>query len=134
MQAVTAHTNTNIVRTAKSVRAIENIGPCLYIRSIHIVKITISITCHGVVRADKDRVLLDEAPRSDAVEPVRPFENADVAVFDEVARVLEREKLDPSRIPVGTDGHGVGLDEAFVGGLGQSEGRADPIREDLLAV
>ena len=89
MQAVTAHTNTNTVRTAKSVRAIKNIGPCLYIRSIHTVKITISITCHGVVRADKDRVLLDEASRSDAVEPVRPFENADVAVFDEVTRVLE---------------------------------------------
>ena len=134
MQAVTAHTNTNIVRTAKSVRAIENIGPCLYIRSIHTVKITISINCHRVVRADKGRVLLDESVRSDAVEPVGPFVNADVAVFDEVTRVLEGEKLDLSRIPVGTDGHGVGLEEAFLGGLGQSEGRADPIREDLLAV
>ena len=120
MQAVTAHTNTNTVRTAKSVRAIKNIGPCLYLLSIHTVKVTISITCHRVVRADKGRVLLDESVRSDAVEPVGPFVDADVAVFAEVTRVFEGEKLDLSRIPVGTDGHGVGLEKAVVGGLGQS--------------
>ena len=50
-----------------------------------------------------DLVSPDESVRSDAVEPVGPFVNADVAVFDEVTRVLEGEKLDLSRIPVGTD-------------------------------
>ena len=68
-----------------------------------------------------DLVSPDESVRSDAVEPVGPFVNADVAVFAEVTRVFEGEKLDLSRIPVGTDGYGVGLEKAVVGGLGQSD-------------
>ena len=91
-----------------------------------------SPTCYSVVRAEEDRVLLDEAARGDAVEPVRPFVRADVAEVAVVAGVLEEEEVDHMRVPPGTDGHRVGLDEALLGPLGQSGVGVDPLREDVL--